>query len=82
MKMTQEDFAKKIGYSKAIIGFWENGVKQPTLDALIAISKAFAVSIDSLAGLENECIGKAQENYSNINNSFICNNNKVNIKKK
>ena len=53
-KLTYEQLSQEIGYSKAIIGFWENGQKQPTLSALIALANFFNVSIDYLAGREDE----------------------------
>lgn len=52
--LTYNELADNIGYSKAIIGFWENEQKQPTLQALIALSNYFNVSIDYLSGREEE----------------------------
>lgn len=52
--LTYNELADDIGYSKAIIGFWENEQKQPTLQALIALSNYFNVSIDYLTGREEE----------------------------
>lgn len=53
-KLTYDQLSQKVGYSKAIIGFWENDQKQPTLSALIALANFFNVSIDYLAGREDE----------------------------
>ena len=52
--LTHEQLAKAIGYSRAIIGFWESGQKQPTLSALIALRAYFNVTMDYLVGLEDE----------------------------
>ena len=52
--LTYEQLSKAIGYSKSIIGFWENGQKQPTLPALIALAAYFDVSLDYLAGRVDE----------------------------
>jgi len=52
--LTYEELAKQIGYSKAIIGFWENAQKQPTMNALIKLADYFNVSIDYLVGREDE----------------------------
>lgn len=52
--LTYDQLSQKIGYSKAIIGFWENDQKQPTLPALIALADFFNVSIDYLAGRVDE----------------------------
>ncbi|MCL2798428.1 MAG: helix-turn-helix transcriptional regulator [Firmicutes bacterium] len=51
--LSHESLAKKIGYSRSIIGFWENGKKKPTAEALIALAKFFDVTVDYLLGLEN-----------------------------
>lgn len=79
--LSHKELAKKIGYSKAIIGFWESGRNIPSLDALIKLSIFFNVSIDYLAGLETEYGGKVnQEKNNNIENSFnIRGNNNINI---
>lgn len=49
----QIELAKILGVSKGIISLWENGLREPTLSNLIAISNYFKVSIDYLVGLEN-----------------------------
>lgn len=49
----QVELAKAINVSKGIISLWENGLREPKLSNLIALSKFFEVSIDYLAGLEN-----------------------------
>lgn len=52
--LTHKELAEKIGYSKAIIGFWESGKKEPTARAIIALAKFFEVSADYLLGIEDE----------------------------
>lgn len=49
----QVELAKAINISKGIISLWENGLREPKLSNLIAISAYFKVSIDYLAGLED-----------------------------
>ena len=49
----QVELAKAINVSKGIISLWENGLREPKLSNLIALSKFLKVSIDYLAGLEN-----------------------------
>ena len=49
----QVQLAKAINVSKGIISLWENGLREPKLSNLIALSKFLQVSIDYLAGLEN-----------------------------
>lgn len=52
--ITHEELAKNIGFSKAIIGFWENEKSYPNAQALIALSEYFKVSTDYLLGIETE----------------------------
>ena len=47
----QIELAKAIGVSNGIISLWENGLREPKLSNLIALSKYFQVSLDFLAGL-------------------------------
>ena len=49
----QVELAISLGVSKGIISLWENGLREPRLSNLIALSKYFKVSIDYLAGLED-----------------------------
>ncbi len=49
----QVELAKNIGVSKAVISFWENGLREPTMSNLIALAKFFEVSLDYLVGIEN-----------------------------
>ena len=49
----QVELALAISVSTGIISLWENGLREPKLSNLVAISKYFQVSIDYLAGLEN-----------------------------
>ena len=47
----QVELAQVINVSKGIISLWENGLREPKLNNLIALSKYFQVPIDYLAGL-------------------------------
>ena len=49
----QVELANALNVSKGIISLWENGLREPKLSNLIALSKFFDVSIDYLVGLEN-----------------------------
>lgn len=44
--------AKELGVSKGIISLWENGLREPSMSNLIALSEFFGVSIDELVGLK------------------------------
>lgn len=52
--LSQDDLARKIGVSRGSISFYENGQRVPNLDALLATSKYFNVSIDYLVGASNK----------------------------
>lgn len=48
--MSQDELAEKLGVSRQSISLWENSQTQPTIDNIIALSKIFNVSSDSLLG--------------------------------
>ena len=64
-KMTQEDVANQLFISRQVISKWELGNSLPNLTNLLALSKLFNVSIDSLlkedSNLQNQLI--KQSNY-------------------
>lgn len=47
---TQENFAKKIGVSRAVVGSYEEGRAVPKLQVLQEIAKLFSISVDDLLG--------------------------------
>lgn len=52
-QLNQVELASAINVSKGIVILWENGLREPKLSSLIALSMFFNVTIDYLAGLEN-----------------------------
>lgn len=50
---TQAQVAQKLGVTKSVISAYETGLRLPSYDILINISKIFKVSTDYLLGLEN-----------------------------
>ena len=50
--MTQAELARKLDVTKSVISAYENGLRLPSYDVLIHISKIFHVSTDYLLGLE------------------------------
>ena len=50
LKIGQVELAKSINVSKGIVSFWENGLREPTMSSLIALSRYFKISIDELVG--------------------------------
>lgn len=54
--ITQEQLAKRIGLTKSVISAYETGIRMPSYDALLAISRVFKVSCDFLLGNETSNI--------------------------
>lgn len=52
-KLTQEQLANKLRLTKSIISAYENGLRMPSYDILINLSKIFDVSTDYLLGNVN-----------------------------
>lgn len=50
--MTQAELARKLDVTKSVISAYENGLRLPSYDILILISRIFHVSTDYLLGLE------------------------------
>lgn len=46
--LTQEDLADKVGVDRSYMGFLERGEKNPTLEKLKLISRAFKISLSEL----------------------------------
>ena len=44
--LTRKEVAKKIGVSEQSVKCWENGTKNPSMTALIALASIFGVSTD------------------------------------
>lgn len=52
--MTQAQLAQKLGLTKSVVSAYETGLRLPSYDVLIHISKIFGVTTDYLLGLENK----------------------------
>ncbi len=52
--MTQAELARKLDVTKSVISAYENGLRLPSYDILIHISRIFHVSTDYLLGLERQ----------------------------
>ena len=50
LKLTQRDFAQKLGITQPSYIRYENGTSQPTLETLVTIADVLEVSIDYLLG--------------------------------
>ena len=53
-KITQNEFATRLGVTKSAISSYENGSRLPSYDILIKISRIFKVSTDYLLGCVDE----------------------------
>jgi len=51
---TQRTLGELVGVSEMTIGNWERGVKQPSLNFLLALSDALHVSVDFLIGSDRK----------------------------
>ena len=50
--LTQSQLAERLGVTKSVISAYENDLRLPSYDTLIAISRIFKVSTDYLLGVE------------------------------
>lgn len=50
--LTQAQLAQKLGLTKSVISAYETGLRMPSYDVLITISKIFKVTTDYLLGVE------------------------------
>ena len=48
--LLQSDVAKYIGKSERLVGFYENGERDPNTDTLLKLSELFDVSVDYILG--------------------------------
>ena len=72
--MTQEQLAQRVGLTKSVISAYETGIRMPSYDSLLAISRVFKVSCDFLLGNESSDLdivdlsGLSIEEKQSINN--------------
>ena len=52
--MTQDQLAQKLYLTKSVISAYETGIRMPSYDVLINVSRIFKVSTDFLLGLEQK----------------------------
>lgn len=50
---TQADLARMLGLTKSVISAYETGLRMPSYDVLIAITRIFKVSSDYLLGIDS-----------------------------
>lgn len=49
----QVELAKAINISKGLISLWENGLREPKMTNLVALSKYLNVSLEVLTGMSD-----------------------------
>lgn len=52
--LTQTEFGKRVGLSKAVVSKYENSIGYPSLDTLIKIAAFFGVTTDYLLGASSK----------------------------
>lgn len=52
--MTQAGLAQKIGLTKSVVSAYETGLRMPSYDVLISLSRIFKVTTDYLLGIERK----------------------------
>ena len=65
-RLSQEEFADKIGVSRQAVSKWERGETLPDMDNLITIAKLFKTSLDWL--IDNETTTNLNENSKDLVN--------------
>jgi transcriptional regulator with XRE-family HTH domain len=63
LDLTQEQLGEMIGVTKVSICNWEKGIKFPSTENLIEMSKVLNVSIDYLIGNDQYVIAEGDKNY-------------------
>ncbi len=51
--LSQNELAKRVNVSVACINRWENGLRIPNIDSIVALCRFFECSADYLIGLED-----------------------------
>lgn len=59
-KLSQEQFAEKIGVTRQAVSRWEMGISVPNINTLILISEKFGVSVDTILK-EKDDVNKKSE---------------------
>lgn len=54
--LTQQQLAERLGLTKSVVSAYENGIRMPSYETLLAISRIFRVSTDYLLGNESRTL--------------------------
>lgn len=55
LKMTQAEFARRLGVTGSSVSAYENGTRLPSYDILVRIANILGVSTDALLGRAKDC---------------------------
>ncbi len=69
-KLTQEDFAKKIGYTRSAISAWEIGRNEPSNEDIVKLADFFGVSTDYLLGKSDNPLSE-EIDINDVDVSFL-----------
>ena len=67
LNLTQEEFAKKIGFSRTAVSAWEIGRNEPSNNDTIKLADFFNVSTDYLLGKTDERNWNFEQRLENVN---------------
>ena len=70
-KISQDEFAKRLGISRSAIGMYEQGRREPDFETMDNIAQFFNVSYDYLLGSSNErgsYRGRRDEDLADLGN--------------
>lgn len=70
-KLSQEEFAEKVGVTRQAVSRWEMGVSVPSINTFILISDIFNVSIDSMVKNKENVDEKIILNYKTQTSHMI-----------
>lgn len=83
--LTQVDVASKLGISQQAYASWERGIKKPTQENLVKLSKILYVSVDYLLGNsekdETDSVLENIELLFRMNSNGLTEEEKINFKK-
>ena len=68
-KMSQERFAEELGWTRSIVGSYEEGRSEPPIDRLIELSKYFEIPIDIL--IKNDLLLAKNTSFIEVGNKRV-----------
>ena len=69
-KMTQQDLAALVGVTKGVVGSWERGETEITLEDACAVADVFRCTLDELAGRDFKPGGFPDRRQESMNRDY------------